>query len=158
MKEQTEFSSRKVGERQIAELQAAAEAWTPRHVLAWAFETFGSGVAISSAFGAEGMVLIDMASRINKDFRLFTIDTEFLFLETYRLMDRIEERYGIAIEKVYSLLSPEEQERTQGVALWSRNPDLCCQLRKVEPLRRKLGELDSWITSIRRDQTSVRSA
>jgi phosphoadenosine phosphosulfate reductase len=58
---------------------------------------------------------------------------------------------------VYSFLSPEEQERTHGSALWNRDPDLCCSLRKVEPLRRKLGELDAWITSIRRDQTSVRS-
>ena len=68
------------------------------------------------------MVLIDMASRIRKDFRLFTIDTEFLFPETYALMDRIEERYGIAIEKVYSVLSPEEQERAHGAALWGRIP------------------------------------
>jgi phosphoadenosine phosphosulfate reductase len=104
------------------------------------------------------MVLIDMASRIRKDFRLFTIDTEFLFPETYALMDRIEEKYGIQIEKVYSVLSPEEQERSHGPALWSRDPDLCCNLRKVEPLKRKLKDLSAWITSIRRDQTSVRSA
>ena len=56
-----------------------AESWTPQHALAWAFDTFGNRVAISSAFGAEGMVLIDMALRVRKDFRLFTIDTEFLF-------------------------------------------------------------------------------
>ena len=103
----------------IADVQHAAESWTPQRALAWAFDTFGNNVAISSAFGAEGMVLIDMASRIRKDFRLFTIDTEFLFPETYNLMDRIEEKYGIAIEKVYSVLSPEEQERTQGAALWT---------------------------------------
>ena len=136
----------------------AAESWTPQRALTWAFETFGNRVAISSAFGAEGMVLIDMASRVRKDFRLFTIDTEFLFPETYNLMDRIEEKYGITIEKVYSLLSPEEQERTHGAALWTRDPDHCCNLRKVEPLRRKLSELSAWITSIRRDQTSVRSS
>jgi len=139
------------------ELQRAAEHWTPQHTLAWAFGTFGNHVAISSAFGAEGMVIIDMASRIRPDFRLFTVDTEFLFPETYRLMDRIEERYGVTIERAFSLLSPEEQERTEGAALWTRDPDLCCSLRKVEPLRRKLGELDGWITSIRRDQTSARS-
>jgi phosphoadenosine phosphosulfate reductase len=141
----------------IAEIQLSAVAWSPQHVLAWAFETFGNGVAISSAFGAEGMVLIDMASRIRKDFRLFTIDTEFLFPETYSLMDKIEHRYGVSIEKVYSLLSPQEQERHHGAALWSRDPDRCCNLRKVEPLRRKLIELRAWITSIRRDQTSARS-
>jgi phosphoadenosine phosphosulfate reductase len=142
---------------QIANIQSASERWNPQQVLAWAFGTFGNGVAISSAFGAEGMVLIDMASRVRKDFRLFTIDTEFLFPETYNLMDRIEQRYAITIEKVYSLLSPEEQQRTHGAALWGRDPDQCCNLRKVEPLRRKLGELDAWITSIRRDQTSARA-
>src|SRR6202140_4037980 len=141
----------------IAELHSTAESWSPLQVLAWALETFGNRVAISSAFGAEGMALIDMASRASKNFRLFTIDTEFLFPETYTLMARIEEKYGIAIEKVYSELSPEEQERTHGSELWSRDPDLCCNLRKVEPLRRKLAELSAWITSIRRDQTSVRS-
>jgi phosphoadenosine phosphosulfate reductase len=142
---------------QIAEVQAEAESWTPQQVLKWAFDRFGSNVAISSAFGAEGMVLIDMASRVRKGFRLFTIDTEFLFPETYNLMDRIEEKYAISIEKVYSLLSPETQEFTHGAALWTRDPDLCCRLRKVEPLRRKLQELSAWITSIRRDQTSARS-
>ena len=143
---------------QIADVQSAAEGWSPQRVLSWAFENFGNRVAISSAFGAEGMVLIDMASRVRKDFRLFTIDTEFLFPETYNLMDRIEEKYGITIEKVYSVLSSEEQERIHGTALWTRDPDRCCSLRKVEPLRRKLGELSAWITSIRRDQTSVRSS
>ena len=142
---------------EIAELQSKAATWGPDQTLAWAFDTFGSRVAISSAFGAEGMVLIDLASRVRKDFRLFTVDTEFLFPETYALMDTIEQRYGIAVEKVYSLLSPEEQERAHGAALWSRDPDQCCNLRKVEPLRRKLRELDAWITSIRHDQTAARA-
>jgi phosphoadenosine phosphosulfate reductase len=144
-------------QQQVADVQNAAEGWTPQRALTWAFESFGNTVAISSAFGAEGMVLIDMASRSRQDFRLFTIDTEFLFPETYTLMDRIEEKYGISIEKVYSVLAPEEQERSHGPALWTRDPDRCCNLRKVEPLRRKLSELGAWITSIRRDQTSVRS-
>jgi phosphoadenosine phosphosulfate reductase len=142
---------------QIEAVQRSAENWNPQEVLLWAFETFGNRAAISSAFGAEGMVLIDIASRLRRDFRLFTIDTEFLFPETYALMDRIEEKYGIQIEKVYSSLSPEEQDRVHDRALWSRNPDLCCNLRKVEPLRRKLAEMDAWITSIRRDQTSARA-
>ena len=143
---------------QIAELQSAAEHWSAEQILTWAFDRFGSGVAISSAFGAEGMTIIDITARLRgTDFRLFTIDTEFLFPETYNLMDRIEQKYGIAIERVYSVLSPEEQAHQHGTALWSRNPDLCCNLRKVEPLRQKLTELDAWITSIRRDQTSARA-
>jgi len=149
---------RPINAAMIADFEDAAESWSPQAVLARAFETFGTGVAISSAFGAEGMVLIDMASRLRKSFRLFTIDTEFLFPETYALMDKIEARYGIEIERVYSLLSPEEQDGRHGSALWTRDPDLCCNVRKVEPLRRKLSELDAWITSIRRDQTEARAS
>jgi phosphoadenosine phosphosulfate reductase len=144
--------------KELEKVQAAAEAWAPEEVLRWAFDRFGRDVAISSAFGAEGMALIDIASRVQPDFRLFTIDTEFLFPETYNLMDQVEERYGIRIEKVYSVFSPEEQERIHGAALWSRDPDRCCHLRKVEPLRQKLAELRAWITSIRRDQTPDRAS
>ena len=143
---------------EVESVQIAAESWSPERVLEWAFDTFGDAVAISSAFGAEGMVLIDIASRVRQNFRLFTLDTEFLFPETYNLMDQVEQRYGITIERVYPLNSPEEQERVHGPALWQRNPDQCCNLRKVEPLQRKLGELRAWITSIRRDQTAARAA
>jgi phosphoadenosine phosphosulfate reductase len=73
-------------------------------------------------------------------------------------VDRVEQRYGITVERVYPLNSPEEQERVHGPALWEKNPDQCCNLRKVEPLRRKLGELRAWITSIRRDQTAARAS
>ena len=142
---------------EILKLQPEIESWTAQRVLAWAFDTFGSEVAISSAFGAEGMALIDIASRLHRKFRIFTLDTDFLFPETYNLMDRVEQRYGITIEKTYSLLSPEEQERVHGASLWSREPDQCCNLRKIEPLRRKLSELRAWITSIRRDQTAARA-
>ena len=129
MKDQKRTSFEFVKGSVSEELQRSAEHWTPQHVLNWAFEAFGNRVAISSAFGVEGMVIIDMASRIRRDFRLFTVDTEFLFPETYKLMDRIEERYGVTIERAFSLLSPEEQERTHGTALWSRDPDLWWSLR-----------------------------
>jgi phosphoadenosine phosphosulfate reductase len=103
---------------ELASFQFLAESWTPEQLLSWAFKRFCNEIAISSAFGAEGMVIIDMASRLRPNFRVFTLDTEFLFPETYNLMDQIEEHYGIKIEKVYSLLPPEEQERVHGPSLW----------------------------------------
>jgi phosphoadenosine phosphosulfate reductase len=141
----------------IEKLRPTVETWRPERILAWTFDTFGETVAISSAFGAEGMALIDMASRVRQNFRVFTLDTEFLFPETYNLMDQVEQRYNIRIERVYPLTSPEEQERVYGPELWQRDPDQCCNLRKVEPLRRKLSELRAWIASIRRDQTADRA-
>ena len=134
-----------------------AESWNPEQVLAWAFATYGEDVALATGMGVEGMALLDMAHRINPNLKVFTGDTEFLFPETYDLMDRVEEHYGIKIERLYSLLSPEEQNKEFGPKLWARDPDQCCNLRKVEPLRRKLSTLDAWVTAIRRGQTPERA-
>ena len=138
-------------------LKLVAESWKAEQVLSWAFATYGEDVAIATGMGAEGMVLLDIASHINPEMKVFTGDTEFLFPETYDLIDRVEERYGIKIERILSELSPEEQEREFGPRLWASNPDQCCELRKVEPLRRKLSTLDAWITAIRRGQTPERA-
>ena len=138
-------------------VKAQSEDWPPEQVLRWAFATFGQDVALASAFGAEGMVLIDMASRIRPGFRVFTLDTEFLFPETYDLMDRVQKRYAIKLERVLPALTPEAQEKAYGPALWARDPDRCCQLRKVEPLMSKLTEMRAWITALRRDQTASRA-
>ena len=135
-----------------------AERWNAEQTLSWAFSTYGDNVAIATGMGAEGMVLLDIASRINPEMKVFTGDTEFLFPETYDLIDRVEKRYGIKIERILSQLSPEEQERELGAKLWAVNPDRCCEVRKIEPLRRKLSTLDAWITAIRRGQTPQRAA
>lgn len=142
---------------QVQQIQSHAERLRPEEVLRWAFSTFDQDVAISSGMGVEGMVLLDIASRITPNLRVFTIDTEFLFPETYDLIERIEKRYGIRIERLMSTLTPERQEEIHGAALWARNPDQCCNLRKIEPLKKKLSTLRAWITAIRRDQTSHRA-
>jgi len=141
----------------IEQVKAQSEQWRPEEVLRWAFSTFRQDVAIASGGGVEGMVLLDIASKVNSKPRVFTLDTEFLFPETYELFDHVEKRYGIKIERVYSALTPEEQELAHGPELWARNPDKCCDLRKVEPLRRKLSELKGWATALRRDQTKARA-
>jgi phosphoadenosine phosphosulfate reductase len=142
---------------EVRAVQAAADTWGAEVALRWAFDRLGREVALVSAFGPEGMVLIDLAARIQRGFRLITIDTGFLFPETHKLMAEAEERYGVAIEKVRPELSPGEQEIVHGLELWKRDPDRCCGLRKVEPLRRKLTELRGWITSIRQNQTAARA-
>src|SRR5258708_33660656 len=73
-------------------------------------------------------------------------------------MNRVEEKYTIKVERLYSHLTPEDQEREHGLKLWERDPDQCCALRKVEPLKRKLATLDAWVTAIRRGQTADRAA
>ena len=134
-----------------------AERWSPEEVLRWGFERFGPDIAIASGFGAEGMVLIDLAARIKSAFRVFTLDTGFFFRETYALIEEVECRYGIHVERCRPALTPAEQARVHDEALWTRQPDRCCSIRKVEPLRAKLAELSAWIAAIRRDQTAARA-
>jgi phosphoadenosine phosphosulfate reductase len=119
--------------------------------------TFGRDVAIASSFGAEDVVLIDLAARSALPFRVFTLDTDFLFPETYELIAKIEAHYGFEVERCRPRLTPAEQAGAHGDALWSRDPDLCCAIRKVEPLKEKLASLRAWITGIRRDQAPARA-
>jgi phosphoadenosine phosphosulfate reductase len=145
----------------VARIEALAEEFehsSPQEVLSWAFEEFGKGVSIATGFGAEGMALIDMAAKINPYADVFFIDTGFLFPETYELRRRLEEKYDIKIRAFQPELSPAAQERMFGPRLWERNPDLCCQIRKLEPLQEALEGLDAWVTAIRRDQTSARAS
>ncbi len=86
----------------VERIHQLVEQWSPEDLLRWAFVTFGGYVEIASGFGPEGVVLIDIAARLQPAFRIFTLDTDFLFPETYRLMEQIEKRYGISVERVKS--------------------------------------------------------
>jgi len=134
-----------------------ANAWPAEDVMAWALKTFGSRIALASAFGPEGMVLIDLAVRIDPRVRVFTLDTGLFFPETYALMEEVEQRFGIVIEREKPALTVDEQAAQIAPSLWQHDPDRCCHMRKVEPLQRKLATLDAWITAIRRDQTPDRA-
>ena len=134
-----------------------AESWSAEEVLRWTSSHFAEKVAIASAFGVEGIVLIDLASKVFNPLRIFTLDTGFFFPETQQLITTVELRYGITVERVEPLLTPEVQEQLYGPSLWQRNPNLCCQLRKIEPLRAKLASVRAWVTAIRRSQTSTRA-
>ena len=141
----------------IEKYQAAAEGWHAEEIVCWGLEQFQRDIAVASSLGAEDVVLIDIAARLRPDFRVFTLDTDFLFPETYALIDQIERQYGLRIERARSRYTPEEQAAARGAALWSREPDQCCNLRKVEPLTEKLAGLSAWITGIRRDQAPTRA-
>jgi phosphoadenosine phosphosulfate reductase len=138
-------------------VETDAVGWSPLEVLRWAYGEYNDKVAIASAFGAEGMVLIDMAAEVRPQPRVFVLDTSFLFPETYRLIEQVELRYGIAVERTAPALSADAQDKSHGRELWNRDPNLCCQLRKIDPLKRQLATLRAWITSIRRDQTRERA-
>lgn len=126
-------------------------------VLRWADKIFGHEMALATGFGAEGCVLVSMLSEINPNARFFYLDTDLLFPETYHLRNELEKKYGITFERKASKVSLEEQTIKYGERLWESDSNLCCNLRKVEPLREMLTNLTAWITAIRRDQSTART-
>jgi phosphoadenosine phosphosulfate reductase len=130
-------------------------------ILAWALETYADEFAISTSFQKEGMAILDMAACISPRVRVFTLDTGRLPDETYRMIETVRRRYGVAVE----IVRPDNEEVRELVA--PRGPDLfyesvearrsCCEVRKVRPLDRKLATLRAWATGIRRDQSITRA-
>ncbi|HZE69299.1 MAG TPA: phosphoadenylyl-sulfate reductase [Pyrinomonadaceae bacterium] len=129
----------------------------PEAVLRLAIEEFSPDVALATGFGVEGCVLVSMLSAISPSTRIFYLDTDLLFPETYALRDRLEARYGVHFERRATSLSLSDQAAQYGERLWESQPDLCCRLRKVEPLREMLKGLRAWVTAIRRDQSPARA-
>jgi phosphoadenosine phosphosulfate reductase len=146
-----------------AELKRASDAFEsqqPQDVLKDAIKRFAPKIVVACSFGAEDVVLVDMVHRLDPSIPLFYLDTDFLFPETYATRDRIIQQYSLMpaqVIQVQSLLTPAQQAAQYGPALWSTEPDRCCQLRKVEPLTRVLKGYDAWITGIRRDQSPTRA-
>ncbi len=125
-------------------------------ILGWAWNTYGTGAAIGTSFQGAGLVVIDHAVRNGFRFPVFTIDTGLLFPETLELKRQLEDKFGIEIESLLPEQTVGEQAAEHGDELWTRHPDLCCTLRKVIPLQKKLKTLDVWITGLRRQQSDER--
>jgi phosphoadenosine phosphosulfate reductase len=141
----------------IGELDRRFQHATTEEVLAWSWGQFAQRAAIGTSFQGAGLVLIHIARKKGFDFPVFTLDTGLLFPETYELKRRLEDFYGFRVESLEPDLTVEQQNEAYGPNLWNRDPDLCCTLRKVLPLRNKLSELDCWITGLRRQQSETRS-
>ncbi|GFP23198.1 phosphoadenosine phosphosulfate reductase [Candidatus Hakubella thermalkaliphila] len=140
---------------------ADLEAKTAKEVLEWALKTYGDRVALASSFGAEDVVLIDMLARVDRRSRVFTLDTGRLPQETCDVMEKIRDKYGLKIEIYYpDTEAVEDMVAKYGPNLFYKNVELrklCCEIRKVEPLKRALKELSAWITGLRREQSVTRT-
>lgn len=119
-------------------------------------ELFHPRLYTACSFQKEASVIIDMLVRIEPGARFFTLDTGLLFEQTYSTWRQLEDHYGIRID-VYRGPSLKRQAERHGDALWRRDPDACCDLRKVQPLERALSAVEAWITGLRREQSQDRA-
>lgn len=150
----------RVDAAEAARLDARFADAAAEELLEWALDRFGSRLVLASSFGAEDVVLLDMAVRIDPDVRVFTLDTGRLHQETYDVMDQLRDRYDVAFEVLLpDLVSLRDLLRSKGPNSMYRSVEErreCCHIRKVEPLRRVLGTADAWVTGLRREQSVTR--
>ena len=144
---------------ELGALNLRFESAEPQEIIEWALAEFGDGLSVGASFGgASGMAILHMVATRKPNIDVFVLDTDYLFQETYETMAQTEAALGLQNLNVYKpQLTHEEQAKQHGAALWMRDPDLCCEIRKVEPNRRALEGKTAWVSGLRRDQSERRA-
>ncbi len=114
-------------------------------------------ITFACSFGSEDMVILDLIMKVNPSLPIFYLDTDVLFPETYDLRDEVIKLYNPNLIQVRSELTLKQQAQQYEESLWERSPDVCCSIRKVQPLENHLRGYDGWITGIRRQQSPTRA-
>ena len=141
---------RSLAEQAAEELEDASA----EDVIRWATDTFGDRICVTSSM--TDAVIMHLASAIRPGIDVVFLDTGYHFAETIGTRDAVQAVYPITLINVTPSRTVAEQDAELGPRLYGRNPDLCCYLRKVEPLERALKNYDAWITGVRRDETTSR--
>lgn len=141
----------------LGEVNRRLEGATATEILRWGVEHYFPKLTMATAFGPEGCVIIHMLSEINRQVRVFNLDTGYQFPETLQLRDKLAERYGVEVELVQASQSVAEYEAANGGPVYQQEPDRCCHDRKVVVLRRAVVGYDAWISSIRAEQSTHRA-
>lgn len=144
-------------EEELKKVSDSLEGKGPEAAFRWVIDNFDAKDFMLACSFAE-CVLIDMLVRLKKDARIFFIDTGFLFKETLDNVAKVEEKYGIKVERVRPKMTPAELEKKYGPELWKREPDKCCELLKVHPLKEALSGVKVWITGLRREEAPTRAS
>ena len=126
-----------------------------REVLRWAHETFGEQLTTASSMGDE--VLVHLLGTTLRDADVFFLDTGYHFAETLGTRDAYDAMLPVRIRTILPRLTVAEQDAEHGPRLHDRDPNLCCAMRKVEPLDRALSDKDAWVTGMRREDAPTRT-
>lgn len=129
----------------------------PREILEWALKEFWPDIAMSTGFGASGMVLIHLISQINPAMRIIFLDTGFHFEETLKFKEAVKAKYAVNIIDYKATVSKDELFKLISPHPYHDDPDRCCHINKVEPMGRAIQGLKAWVSALRRDQSPSRA-
>ena len=137
-------------------LQLPPDTISAEDLLTWGYEEFGDRFCLTCSWQKQSSVLIHMVAELGLPIDVVELDTQLFFRESYDTRDRLLERYPVTLVQPH-VITVAEQHRQEGPNLWERDPDRCCEIRKVEPLVRALEPYDAWASGIRRDQSPSRA-
>lgn len=147
------------GENELPSFPADSETKGALEVLQWAYDTYQDKLVYGCSFGIEGIVLIELISRIRPDAQIVFLDTNYHFKETYETIEKVQKRYpSLRIHLQQPDLTIDEQAAIYGEDLWKTNPNKCCELRKILPLEKAISPSTAWISGLRREQSESRKA
>nr|WP_202080132.1 phosphoadenylyl-sulfate reductase [Caldalkalibacillus salinus] len=127
-------------------------------VIEWAYDTYREELVYACSFGAEGIVLLHHIAQVQPKAKVVFLDTHLHFKETYELIDEVKQRFPeLQIIMTEPELTIQQQAEQHGDQLWKKSPDLCCALRKIEPLKRALSPAKAWLSGLRREQSHTRA-
>jgi phosphoadenosine phosphosulfate reductase len=148
---------RSLSDFEIRQLAHRFESRSVEELLEWAAACFSPRLVMTSSFGAEGIVLLHKLTRLVPDIPVIYLDTGFHFQETEQLKEQVRARFNLNLIEQHAALTVEQQAQLYGDKLYARDPERCCRLRKVEPLREALSGYDAWLAALRRDQSPTRA-
>lgn len=143
--------------KEVATFAEQFEGKPAEAVVNWAVEHFGDKLAVGTSLGAEAIVIMDLVTQANPKIPFIFLDTGFHFADTLDLLDRAQQHFSANLIVARPELTPEQQAERYGDQLYFRNPEQCCEIRKIAPMRKALQGFEAWITGMRRDQTAVRA-
>lgn len=138
-------------------LNARFEAAPPREILEWAIERYWPAITMSSSFQTQSIPLLHMIAQIKPELPIYFLDTGYHFPETLHFKDMLQKRLGLNIVILQKEQIAANEDAQPGEPLYRTDPDKCCFINKVEPMRKVLQNMRAWITGIRREQTAQRA-
>ena len=140
----------------LESVNAALQQASTEAVLEWSLETFAGDIAMSSSFQSQSVPLLHIVSRVSPSLPILFLDTGYHFPETIAFRDQLVEAWKLKLVVLKARRGPDEGTQADGNPLYLSNPDMCCNIHKVVPMRAATARYRGWISGIRRDQTASR--
>jgi phosphoadenosine phosphosulfate reductase len=142
---------------QVPDIADRLDGLSAQEIIRWTVDNFGDRLAVGTSLGAEAIVMMDLVIKVAPTTPFIFLDTDLHFADTLQLLEAVKERFKPNLIVAKTEVSPALQAKQHGEGLYFRDPSICCEIRKIAPMRKALQSFDAWMTGMRKDQTEIRA-